>query len=482
MKQLPVEIIELVFRHTVIDDLLSLRLVCHSFRTIIDARIESLGKQVARNTFPKARLLLRPSPNGICDFKWLKSLIPKRLAAIIVDKHRNRNRNRNRNYGVVTGIPAEEVFGDELRSKVENGWRVFKRLSNISKTVYTMPENELPPIESEIDFEEYSARKLADILKDLKVNATGPATTADLQVETEKQPVDTGSSKSATILSRCFRRLRRKARLQSGSFGIPVSNLDLLLKFQRSKILIIEKREHLIWKRSTQFIGELPFQDSSDYGLLHSLLFWPFQNATLLQPPRAVYGGDSPFVIFAFDFNWAVDRIWQGRTIWDASAINLIRANSWVNWYLLHEGPDMFWTQWNGETQDDRCNYIRDKLRLAWAERKEAQIAVERRFAIYVNNTMRIQASWKHGRYWQAPCFESSYRGYSSDSTLTFYQKYRNEDSDRGKSVITWYAWMNGVNVDDNFDAWAYHRAEGLPPLEDECFDSLNNVPYSIYL
>jgi hypothetical protein len=480
MEQLPTELIEPIFSQVAIDDLLSLRLVCQSFRVIIDSRINTLAPQIARNTFPKARLLLRPPPDFKYDLKWLKGLIPKRLASIIVDRHRKEHLE----FGLVLGIPAEEVFGDELRAKVENGWRVYKRLSKISRAVYALPESEIPPIESELDLGiDPQTRRINDY-KNIRLNATGPATTHELLLELKTRPGtcknnSTGGETTSAFFSRMFHRFCRK--LHSRALHSPTPFLSgAPNEIHNPKLIDIERREHLVWKRSTQFIGKLSDDDSSDYGLLHSFFHWVFASETHLDPPLCVYGQDARFVIFAFDFVWDVDRFSN------SSATNLVHANSWVNWYLLHEGPDLFWKQWNCESsglKSQNQHYIRDALRHAWAERSETQVAIERKYGVFINNTMRVQASWRHGRYWEGRTIACSYRGYSSDSTMTYYQRYLHEDANVvGKSMIVWHAWMKGLNVDDNFNAWEYDEAESLPDLHDKCFDSLEGVAYSVYL
>jgi hypothetical protein len=480
MERLPTELIELIFHGVTIDELLCLRLVCQNFRAIIDRRINALAPQVARNTFPKARLLLRPPPNRKYDLRWLKGLIPKRLASIIVD----RQRDKHQRHQPRIGLPAEEIFGDELRGKVENGWRVYKRLSNISKAVYALPESEVPSVESELNNDDPETRRRNDYLENIRINATGPVTTHELLMGMKMQPDTckddtTGGEMISAFFSRFPRRLRRKSKHRV--FSTPIPKLSVLPDELSKPVLTdIEKREHLVWKRSTQLIGGLSDEESSDYGLLHSLLFWIFESETPLNLSHELYGEDAPHVIFAFDFDWDEEHSGYSNTV------NLVHANSWVNRYLLHEGPDLFWNQWkceHGGVQDQNQHYIRDALRLAWAERSDAQVAIERKYGVFINNTMRIQASWRHSRYWEPLTFYSSYRGYSSDSIITFYNKYRLVGTEnKGQSIIAWYAWMRGVNVDDNFHAWEYHKTEGLPYLDAQCFDSLEDVAYSVYL
>lgn len=75
---------------------------------------------MASNTFPTADLLLRhdASPVGAAGFAWLKGLVPKYLAAVVVDRVRVQSPELClEEYG----IRAESKAGDALRVRTKKG-------------------------------------------------------------------------------------------------------------------------------------------------------------------------------------------------------------------------------------------------------------------------------------------------------------------------------------------------------------------------
>jgi hypothetical protein len=66
--------------------------------------------------------------------------VNKYLATILVDRFKL---SSERWFFEPRYIPTESEIGDRLRKRVENGWVVLKRLSDISKEVYALPNMEL---------------------------------------------------------------------------------------------------------------------------------------------------------------------------------------------------------------------------------------------------------------------------------------------------------------------------------------------------
>jgi hypothetical protein len=107
---------------------------------------------VARQTFPNAVRLLERPLEGNYTFSWLKGLIPKQLAAVLVDRHRFAHDWGDNRYG----IPAEDPFGDDLRARVANGWHVLQKLSAISQDVYKIKPGNLGLSTKELGFALFS--------------------------------------------------------------------------------------------------------------------------------------------------------------------------------------------------------------------------------------------------------------------------------------------------------------------------------------
>ncbi|KAF2119250.1 hypothetical protein BDV96DRAFT_341978 [Lophiotrema nucula] len=128
---LPNEILVLLCRQLTIPALLALRLVHSHFASLVLANEATIAPYVASNTFPGAKRLLQVEADERRDFEWLKSLVLKYLAAVLVDRYRLCPKElfpqSPRRW-----IPTEEECGDFLRSHVESGLRVYKSLSALS--------------------------------------------------------------------------------------------------------------------------------------------------------------------------------------------------------------------------------------------------------------------------------------------------------------------------------------------------------------
>ena len=268
---LPDDVLILLISQCHIDELFCLLLANRKLAAVISSYITVIAPAVARRTFPEADLLTR-LPKGTHTFQWLKGLIPNQLAAILVDRHRFAHGWANSRYG----IPAEDPFGDELRERVANGWRVFKRLSDISQEVYRITLTRLMLAKKEL---------------------------------------------SLALFNRA-----------------------------RLKFLVLEYRENIILERRLDFIKSIPDKDAKDYKLMFLLLSSVFRVSLTTN-----YGEEyQPWI-----FDW-------GRGI---DGQRLVRkGESWMTWYILHEGPSLFWQQWwvKSPTSPDTKNFIRDHSLRSW--------------------------------------------------------------------------------------------------------------------
>ncbi|KAH7347101.1 hypothetical protein BKA66DRAFT_477825 [Pyrenochaeta sp. MPI-SDFR-AT-0127] len=137
---LPDDILISIFSQCRIDEILAWRLTHARARSLIDEYMATIAPAVALATFPHSDRLIRPLEGSTkYNFRWLKGLIPRQLAALLVDRHRIADEWMQSRYG----IPAEDPFGDELRARVTNGWCVLRSLSNISREVHGTPAKSL---------------------------------------------------------------------------------------------------------------------------------------------------------------------------------------------------------------------------------------------------------------------------------------------------------------------------------------------------
>jgi hypothetical protein len=130
------------------------------------------------------------------------------------------------------------------------------------------------------------------------------------------------------------------------------STTDLAWKLvhpARFKFEVFRQREDIILQRRLQYIKGLSGDEARDYKLMFMLLSSTFRTSI------ANYGDDyKPWV---FDWGNGID----GQRL-------LRRGTSWLTWFVLHEGPDLFWHQWWAlpPASPQTKNYIRDKSIEAW--------------------------------------------------------------------------------------------------------------------
>ncbi|KAJ4358756.1 uncharacterized protein N0V89_003340 [Didymosphaeria variabile] len=144
--------------HVTLVDLFSLRLVSRQISEVIASHTNAIAPAVASNVFPQAKRMLQVAPEQPLDFTWLKSLVPKYLAAVMLDRYILSSHYTGR----TRCIPAESDIGDVLREGLVRGIRVWRNLSNISKDIYALPD--------EIVFRKTSGKNILEFL-------TSPVTT-----------------------------------------------------------------------------------------------------------------------------------------------------------------------------------------------------------------------------------------------------------------------------------------------------------------
>ncbi|CAI6334882.1 unnamed protein product [Periconia digitata] len=270
--ELPEDVLILIFSQCRIDELLALRLTSLRAHSIISEYVASIVPCVARSTFPSSQLLLAPLQKPTAyTLAWLQDLIPQQLAAILVDRHRFSHPWSQQRYG----IPAEDAYGDALRCRIANGWRVLGQLSNISKHVYGL-----------------SAKDILKSAKDLAWKVVHPS---------------------------------------------------------RYKFQVFKQREDMILEKRFEYINTLSDNEARDYKLMFMLLSSAFRTSIIN------HGDDhKPWI---FDWSCGID----GQRL-------LRRGNSWLTWFVLHEGPQLFWQQWWSLPADtlETKNHIRDRSIEAW--------------------------------------------------------------------------------------------------------------------
>ena len=293
--ELPDDILILICSACSIDELLTLRLTDRRSRSLILEYINTIAPAVIRTTFPCSRNLLLHKPIRY-SIPWLEDLIPHQLAAILVDRHHIAHDFTQQRYG----IPAEDAYGDELRARIANGWRVLYRLSGVSKHVQSLGTQ--------------------DITK-----ATNP--------------------------------------------------FDLRLSCHSRKLEQSRQQEDLILEQRLAYIESMPVQDAKDYKLMFMLLSSSFRTSI-----SNVGEDHKPWV---FDWGSGID----GQRLFR-------RGSSWLAWFVLAEGPDLFWKQWwtlPYGTPETR-HYIRDRAVKIWTDTPQKLVDYQRDHARKIQESINDKA------------------------------------------------------------------------------------------
>jgi hypothetical protein len=267
LAELPDDVLILICSQCRIDELFQLRLTSAKTRGLIDEYITTIAPSVARSTFPLNEHLLSIHANSVTPltFQSLKALIPEQLASVLVDRHRIADEWLQLRYG----IPAEDPFGDELRNRIANGWRVFRGLSNFARQEY------------------------GEVAKGTRTSR-------------------------ADFANRVFRPTQ--------------------FKFEALK-----QTEDIILRRRLEYVRKLDPKHAQDYKLMFTLLSAAFSTSI-----SNIGDKHEPW---PFDFGGGIDAQRELR-----------KGETWLSWYILSVGPDLFWQQWWSLRHDDPStqNHIRD--------------------------------------------------------------------------------------------------------------------------
>ncbi|KAF2430857.1 hypothetical protein EJ08DRAFT_649409, partial [Tothia fuscella] len=141
LSSLPEDILIIICRELLIQDIFHLGSTNHILAKFVLNNSTYICHSIARNTFPNATLLVRLPASGPPDFTWLKSLVPKYLAGVLVDRYRLASPYVCFD---IYYIPIQSPIGDLPRARIENGLCVSKRLSDICLEVYRQPHSHVP--------------------------------------------------------------------------------------------------------------------------------------------------------------------------------------------------------------------------------------------------------------------------------------------------------------------------------------------------
>ncbi|KAF3039700.1 hypothetical protein E8E12_003254 [Didymella heteroderae] len=197
------------------------------------------------------------------------------------------------------GIPAEDAYGDELRARIANGWRVLYRLTSISTFASHMDD---------------------------------PKPTNDLMIR---------------VLC-------------------PSRRLD-----------VSRQKEDFILQERLKYINDSkPIQDAKDYKLMFMLLSSAFRTSM-----SNIGEEHKPW---AFDWGSGID----GQRLFR-------KGSSWLAWFVLTEGPHLFYSQWwtlPHESPHTR-HYIRDRALARWMATPHKLVDHQREHARRIQEAINSKAA-----------------------------------------------------------------------------------------
>ncbi|GAD96320.1 hypothetical protein PVAR5_4972 [Paecilomyces variotii No. 5] len=162
-----------ILEHVDLDTLLSLYETCVAIHKLIITYQATLTITVAQNTFPEEilRILERINDDGKQQYKdgyicngdrdgagstrgysicWLRDLIPRFLAVVVVDRYRHMNDGACGSNYWRQGIAAADPLGDPLRARVTNGFRILARLNCIAREMNIQERKSVMSTESQL--------------------------------------------------------------------------------------------------------------------------------------------------------------------------------------------------------------------------------------------------------------------------------------------------------------------------------------------
>ncbi|KAF2124558.1 hypothetical protein P153DRAFT_302102 [Dothidotthia symphoricarpi CBS 119687] len=129
-------------------------------------------------------------------------------------------------------------------------------------------------------------------------------------------------------------------------------------KTQQQKKGAKQQKEDIILQKRLEYIKTLPVERAQDYRLTITLLSSAFRTSP--------HNTSSSHKRWVFDWGGGIDGPRQIR-----------KGESWLTWFILSEGPDLFWNQWQ-DPSHAREHYIRDRAIAVWEQTNKDLVDYQR--------------------------------------------------------------------------------------------------------
>ncbi|OCK73259.1 hypothetical protein K432DRAFT_430688 [Lepidopterella palustris CBS 459.81] len=315
-----------IILHCDIDTLLCLRLTCHTIHDLISSYESTIIQSVAYITFPRSKRLFLYGPPD--GLYNLKWLLGliPKQLAAIAV---DQHRWQEKLY-ITDGAAAEDPIGDELRERVANGFRILQRFSTIAKEVDTVPASEMPQVTPENHFLK-SSHIIRPVARRRRIGLVG--------------------STGAWLSQRWIRAQ------ETTETALKSTNTTCTW---RKELWILEKRE--------KYLKGLPPESACHF----MDMFYFIEAAFVHLDQQSKY------------FDWDAEKSY--RMEYPHGWL----CNSWVAWFILREGPKLFWQQWwaNKDLPDEPP--ILDRIKGAWAGRSSLMVKMERESCMRLMDTIDL--------------------------------------------------------------------------------------------
>ena len=300
---LPEDILVLIFQSCRVHDIFSLRLTNRHSHHVLSRYSRSILPAVARATVPGNDVyILLHQTNGYHDLRSLKQLIPTFLATTLLA---NPSFRSTASIGW-SSIAEWDPLGDELRERLQNGWKVIKKLSNISQKLYSPPILQLS--------NSFNRQTWSSIENSLQNRLT-------LGHGSQGQNFSFISQKEDMILARRLAYVESMSEADAASYMLVIRLLSKCIRYHPR---FDADAEPILLKVGTSWARSRP-KPVYDYPGKSGMYTW--YTDVLIDSP-------GPIV-------------------------------PWLLWFILHAGPDMFFEQWTSTYSDlAGINHVAD---LTWS-------------------------------------------------------------------------------------------------------------------
>jgi len=178
---------------------------------------------------------------------------------------------------------------------------------------------------------------------------------------------------------RILRDLSNISRTEHDTKGTPKSATDLknmIFRPAHFKMEALKYKEDIILQKRLDYIARLSQRQTQDYKIMYILFSSAFSTS--------FSNMGEEYKPWPFDFGDGIDGQRELR-----------KGKTWLSWYILAEGPDLFWQQWWSLPHNDpqTKNHIRDRAIEAFEQTPEKLADHQRILARTLQKAVNVRAS-----------------------------------------------------------------------------------------